>query len=66
MAIIVVEPPDEPQVRAAVKVLRDAGIRARKLSRPLTKGFVNGRYEETEKALSVLTASNIRASLRPG
>ncbi len=66
MAIIVVEPPDEPQVRAAVKVLRDAGIRARKLSRPLTKGFVNVRYEETEAAMSVLTASNIRATLRPG
>jgi len=66
MAIIVVEPPDDERVRTAVKVLGDAGIKARKLHRPLTKGFVDVRYEETEAAMSVLTASNIRASLRPG
>jgi hypothetical protein len=66
MAIIVVEPPEDPQVRAALKILRDAGIKARKVSRTLTQGFVSVRFEETEKALSLLSASNIRCTLRPG
>ena len=65
MAIIVIEPPDEAQVFHAVKVLQRAGISARKLSQPFVRGFVNVRYEETETALSLLKASNIRATVRP-
>jgi hypothetical protein len=66
MAIIVIDPPEEAQVRNAIKVLQKAGITARKMTQPLVKGFVNIRYWEAEDALNLLRASNIQATLRPG
>jgi hypothetical protein len=65
MAIIVIEPPDEARVRAAVKILHDAGMKARKLTRPLSNGFVNVSHEETEAAVVLLGASSIQATVRP-
>lgn len=66
MAIIIIEPPEEARVRDAITVLRRAGIKARKITQPLVKGFVNVRDEETEAALNLLKASNIQAMVRPG
>jgi hypothetical protein len=62
MAIIVIEPPEETLVRDAVKVLQKAGIKARRMTQPLIKGFVNVRHWEAEDALSLLKASNIHAT----
>jgi hypothetical protein len=66
MAIIVINPPDEAQVRNVVHALQEAGIKARKLQRPFVRGFVNVGCEDTEAALSVLKNSNVEATLRPG
>ena len=65
MAIIAVEPPDENRVEAAVNVLCAAGITARKVTRSLSRGFVNVDHEETEAALGLLSASRIQATIRP-
>jgi hypothetical protein len=66
MAIIIIEPPEDARVWNAIRVLQKAGIKARKLSQPLVKGFVNVRYEDTDTASSLLKASNIQATVRPG
>lgn len=65
MSTIVVEPPDEGRVEAAVKLLRAAGISARKRTRSLSRGLVNVNQEEAEAALGILSALQIQATVRP-
>ena len=66
MVTIVIEPRgNEIWLRAAFEILRDAGITARKRSRSMSRSFVQVNDEDSERAMTLLAASNIRASIRP-
>jgi hypothetical protein len=54
------------ELRSALEVLRGAQIKARQRSRSLQlKGLINVADDDAERALALLVASNIRASIRP-
>jgi muramoyltetrapeptide carboxypeptidase LdcA involved in peptidoglycan recycling len=52
--------------KKAIEVLRQAGIKTRQRSRSLEKkGLVQVPDADAERALNLLAAANIRASVRP-